>query len=194
MSLMLPEETDELIEDVYSLEPAASFTELVWERLKTMQSEMLEKQAKSARNAQNYLIDLSTKSFLGKMSSSLSDDTQGLSRGVLHAPTREISPSVTIVCLVKSDGGIHTLDDPRPINLEEPLSTQQVRSCLRASITINDWRVIRHFVNIDEDRPESFRQTAALRWHYPVVFEGNTFSGDSFTLHLDRNKGLQVII
>jgi CRISPR-associated endonuclease/helicase Cas3 len=62
-SLLLPEETDELIEDVYSLEPSASFTEKVWEHLKALQSEMLEKHAESARNAHNYLIPLSTPHF-----------------------------------------------------------------------------------------------------------------------------------
>jgi hypothetical protein len=94
--------------------------------------------------------------------------------------------------LVKCDDGIHILDDPQPINIEEPLSTQQVRSCLRASVTINNWRVIKHFINLADDPPESFKQTAALRWHYPVVFEGETFTGDDFALHLDRDRGLQV--
>ena len=191
-SLLLPKETDQLIENVYSLEPSASFTEKVWEHLKSMQSEMLKKHAESAQNAHNYLIPLSTASFLGRLSSSLSDDPQGISRRVLRAPTREIAPSVDIVCLVKSEDGFHILDDPQPLNLEAPLTTQQVRACLRASVTISNWRVIRYFMNAADDPTESFRQTAALRWHQPVVFEGNTFTGEGFSLHLDRIRGLRV--
>lgn len=191
-SLLLPKETDELIENVYSLEPKASYTERLWESLKTFQSEMLKKQAESARNAHNYLIPLSTSSFLGSLSSSLSDNLQGISRRVLRAPTREISPSIDIVCLVKNDDGIHILDDPQPLDLEAPLTTQQVRSCLRACVTISNWRVIRYFVNAANDPPESFRQTAALLWHHPVVFEEDTFKGEDFILCLDKNRGLQL--
>jgi hypothetical protein len=157
-----------------------------------MQSEMLKKHAESARNAQNYLIPLSTSSILGDLSSSLSDNIQGFSRRVLRAPTREIAPSVDIVCLVKSDDGFHILDERQSLKLEAPLTTQQVRACLRASVTISNWRVIKYFLNIAEPPPESFKQSAALRWHYPVVFDGDTFTGDDFTLSLDRNYGLQV--
>ena len=191
-SLLLSAETDELIENVYSLERSAFFTEKVWGCLKALQSEMLKKHAESARNAHNYLIPLSITSFLGSLSSFLSDDLQGFSRRVLRAPTREIAPSVDIVCLIKGDAGIHTLDDPQPLNLEAQLTTQQVRSCLRASVTINNWRVIKYLINLSDNPPESFKQSAALRWHYPVVFAGDTFTGDDFTLRLDRNRGLQV--
>jgi CRISPR-associated endonuclease/helicase Cas3 len=191
-SLVLPKETDALIEDVYAIERSGSYTEKVWESLRTMQSEMLKKHAESARNAQNYLIPLSTSSILGDLSSSLSDNIQGFSRRVLRAPTREIAPSVDIVCLVKSDDGFHILDERQSLKLEAPLTTQQVRACLRASVTISNWRVIKYFLNIAEPPPESFKQSAALRWHYPVVFDGDTFTGDDFTLSLDRNYGLQV--
>jgi CRISPR-associated endonuclease/helicase Cas3 len=191
-SLLLPNETDELIEDVYSLERLPTYSDRVWERLKTMQSEMLKKQAESARNAHNYLIPLSTASFLGSLSSSLSDDLQGFSRRVLRAPTREITPSIDIVCLIKGDAGLHILNDPQPINLETPLTLHQVRACLRASVTINNWYIIKHFINLADDYPESFKQSAALRWHYPVVFEGDTFTGDGFKLILDKNRGLQM--
>jgi CRISPR-associated endonuclease/helicase Cas3 len=192
-SLFLPHETDGLIEAVYSLERPFSIKDSAWESLKNQQSEMLKKHAESARNAHNYLIPLSTASFLGSLSTSLSDDLQGLSRRVLRAPTREIDPSIEIVCLVKSEDDIHVLDDDQPLNLETSLTLQQVRACLRASVTINNWRVIKHFLNVADPPPESFKQSAALRWHYPVVFENNTYIGDDFTLYIDKNKGLQVI-
>ncbi|MFA7407129.1 MAG: CRISPR-associated helicase Cas3' [Anaerolineaceae bacterium] len=191
-SLVLPKETDELINFVYSLESSASFTDKVWEYLKSMQSEMLKKHAESARNAHNYLIPLSNTSFFGRLSSSLSDDIQGITKGVLTAPTREISPSVDIVCLIKDDNGTYLLDNQQPIDLKIPPTTQQVRACLRSSVTINNWRVIKHFLNIDAPPPESFRQSAALRWHYPVIFEADMYTGDGFTLCLDKNHGLQI--
>ncbi|NLN84441.1 MAG: CRISPR-associated helicase Cas3', partial [Firmicutes bacterium] len=190
--LVLPKETDELIDNVYSLEPSASYSDKVWERLKSMQSEMMKKHSESARNAHNYLIPLSNTSLLGRLTSSLSDDLQSVSRGVLTAPTREISPSVDIVCLIKRDDGIYILDDQQPLNIQAPLTTQQVRACLRANVTINNWRVIKYFLNIAEPPSKSFKQSAALRWHYPVIFESDTYTGDGFTLSLDRNRGLKI--
>ena len=191
-SLLLPAETDDLIQAVYSPELPESGPETVRETLKAMQTEMRKKQAESQQNAQNFLVPLSNVGFLGSQESSLSDDIEGLSRRVIKAPTREISPSVQIVCLVEVESGLYTLADHNLIDLEMPLSYQQVQSCLRSTIQLNDKRVLNYFFNQAEDPPESFRKCAPLRWQYPIIFTNEQFETSEFRLHLDQERGLDV--
>jgi len=189
-SLCLPHDTDNLIQSVYSMQPSHFISEAQWEDLKTMKAEMLKQQANSTQNANNYLIPYSTQNFLGNLQSPLSDNLHSLSRTVFHAPTREISLSVQIVCLIKNDQGVFVLGEDKLIDLENPLTHQEVRSCLRATATISQWRIIDYFIHKAEKPPQAFQEKAALRWHYPVFFINGRFETDDFILYLDQQRGL----
>ncbi len=189
-SLVLPKETDDLIQSVYAMQRPFFIFEAQWENLEDMKAEMLEKQANSAQNANNYLVPLSTKNYLGSLQSPLSDDRHNLSRKVFHAPTREISLSVQIVCLVQDDIGLHVLNEDSLINFEKPLTRREIRACLKAAVTINQWRIMDYFFNKAEKPPQSFQEKAALRWHYPVVFTDGKFETDDFILYVDQQKGI----
>lgn len=191
-ALSLPGETDQLIQAVYSLERSPSFQDSVWETLQSLKNKMLKKQEESAQNARNYLIPLSDKRILGNLNSSLSDDVEGLSRKVIKAPTREISPSVQIVCLVREAGRLHPLADPNLIDLEAPLTRHQVRACLRSAVTLNDWRALKYFFNQADKPPECFTKSAPLRGRFPVIFENGQFETEGFILRLDQERGLDL--
>lgn len=192
-SLLLPEETDALIEEVYSLEQSQSISESMLESMQPLMEDMQKSHAESAHNAANYLIPLSNNIFLGSLKSAFSDDIHGFSKGLFRAPTREISPSIQIVCLTRQKDGIHILDDPHTIDLDEPLTHQQVKSCLRASVTLNNWKLMNYVFSLAEDSPLSFKRTAALRGHFPIVFEENKYITEDFTLSLDKEEGIQVV-
>mgnify|MGYP001025655048 CR=1 FL=1 len=191
-TIELPQLTDTLIENVYSFDKPPSFSNAIWQQLQKYREILVKHQAESENNADNYLIPFSNISFLGSLKSSLSDDIQGLSKRVIKAPTREISPSVQIVCLTKENDGIHPLGDPHIIDLGGPLTREQIRSCLRASVTLNHYRVLNFFLNNLDEVPECFKMYAALQWHFPVVFEDFEFRTNDFMLTLDKNRGIQV--
>jgi CRISPR-associated endonuclease/helicase Cas3 len=189
-SLFLPKDTDDLIQSVYTLQRSSIISEEQWENLEDMKAEMLKKQANSTQNANNYLISYSNKNFLGSIQSPLSDDIDSLSRNVIHAPTREISLSVQVVCLVQDDNGLHVLGENNPIDIEKPLTRREIRACLKATATLNQWSIMDYFFNKSEKPPQSFQDSAALRWHYPVIFTNGKFETDDFILYLDQQKGL----
>jgi len=192
--LELPKETDFLIEQVYSMNQLQPiFSDALFLQLAKLRDDMLKHYAESKNNADNYLIPLSSISFLGSLKSSFSDDIEGLSKKTVKTPTREISPSISVVCLTKDDNGLHPLDSSQLISLEEPLTREQIVPCLKASLTLTNNRVVNYFLNDCGEPPECFRKSAALRWHFPVVFEQNEFITEDFTLNLDRNRGIRVI-
>lgn len=192
-AIHLPKETDKLIEFVYTLEKVPSFSEKMWEDLGKMRKEMMKHHAESQKNAENYLIPSTTTSFLGTLKSFLSDDVQGLSKRILKAPTREITPSIQIVCLENVDGGLYIMNSNHLIDLEGSLTQQQVRLCLQASATLNHLRIINFFLYNFGAPPESFKQSAPLRWHFPVIFTKKKFITEDFTLVVDREIGIQMI-
>jgi hypothetical protein len=153
---------------------------------------MKENHAKSATNARNFLIPTTEISFLGSMNSSLGDDISGNSRKLITAPTREISPSIQIVCLTEDDDGLHILGNKNTIDLNVPLSRQQINSCLLASATVNHRQVIQYLIT-NHEIPQTFKKHTVLRWHFPIIFKDHMFSAENFNLHLDRMRGIQVI-
>lgn len=190
--LELPKETDALIEDVYAHEELPSLSEELTLELGNLRDAMLKHNAESESNANNYLIPLSSISILGSLKSSYSDDIEGLSKNVIKTPTREILPTIQIVCLTQDDDGLRPLDSTLLVNLEEPLTREQANHCLRASTRLTNFTVVNYFLNNMGVPPESFRKSAALRWHFPVVFKEGTFITKDFTLHLDRKRGILV--
>jgi len=191
-SIWLPRETDALIQKAYSNVKLENISDDLWEAMQSLRDEMIHNQIKSATNARNFLIPSTETTLLGNINTSLSDDNSSIARKVIAAPTREISPSVQIVCLVEESDGLHILGDENTIDLNTPLSVSQIKKCLQASATLNQRQVI-HTLISEHEIPESFKSHAALRWHFPIIFEDRVFSTEKFSLHLDCLRGIQVI-
>ncbi|MGV8049183.1 MAG: CRISPR-associated helicase Cas3' [Anaerolineaceae bacterium] len=193
-TLYLPEETDALIESVYSSKDAGCLSDIDLEKLAKLKKEMLEHQVTSTENAQKYLIPHADKTFFGSLNTFFSDDLDSLSRKVLAAPTREIEASVQVVCFTQEEDGLHILGDVNTVDMAVQLTDKQVRSCLMAALTINDKRILHYFFNSDFVAPEAFRTTAALRWHIPLVFTGGIHATDHFDIVLNKETGIQIIV
>lgn len=190
-SIWLPFETDLLIEQVYSIDKSNGLPAEIWEKMQPSLNDMLKHHTQSEANAGNFIIPSTEIAFLGNLQSPLSDNISGISRKILTAPTREIEPSIQIVCLIEEDDGVHILGDSNVIDLEEPLSHQQVITCLKASLSLNQKRVVNFFLSHIEI-PESFKDCAALRWHFPAIFHKGKFLTETLTLSLDQKRGVQV--
>jgi len=194
LSLRLPEDTDELIREVYSQEKPDQISEKLWQSLQSHLSDMVKSQNQSAQNAHNYLIPSSEKTFLGRLKSSFSDDPASISQTVLKAPTREIDPSVQIVCFLKFQNEVHILENNQPIDLDTRLSSREELLCQRASVTLTNRKVLGYFYQRISEIPAAFRLSPRLHGHFPVIFEDNKFETEQFQLILDPVLGVQIVI
>ncbi len=192
-AVRLPEETDSLIEAVYTDALPETVSDGVWETLQVSLEKMDHAQAASRQNARNFLIPSKGANFLGSLRSFFSDDVQAVSKQVLKAPTREFSPSVQLVCLCRKGELLYPLASDEAIDLEKPLSWNQVRACQNAAVSLNKSKVLTYFFDLQEAIPPAFKSNAALRWHFPVIFEDDQFKTETFTLRLDKNRGIRVL-
>jgi CRISPR-associated endonuclease/helicase Cas3 len=184
--LVLPDETDELIESVYS--------ELADEKpvLQKARADMLKGIENSKRNAQNYLIPHSNKDFIGSLKNFFGDDPGSLSQRYIQAPTREMDASLQIVCFEKRGEEIFTFDRDNPIDLNKKLSEEEVMDCLKAEITLSSPGIIRDILNQPHNSSPGFHSTAALRWHIPIFFTYNIDETEHYLLTLNKDIGLKI--
>jgi CRISPR-associated endonuclease/helicase Cas3 len=190
--IRLSEETDALIHAVYSNEKPSALSEKIWEAAQSLMSEMEKSRSESEQSASNYLIRLRNKPIFGCLQSSLNDDVNSLSKHVLVAPTRDFSPSVQIVCLIRDETGVHPVGDPTLIDLEKPIFRHQEISCLRAAATVNHWGVLNYLFSQQCVIPEAFKDSSILHHHYPIIFENGKCELGDWALFLDEERGLSI--
>jgi CRISPR-associated endonuclease/helicase Cas3 len=184
--LVLPQESDELIRYVYedrATDPPA---------LETARTDMDNSASKSRQNAHNYLLPDVDKDFISSQPTFFGDDPQSLSRRLVNAPTREIDPTIQIVCLEEKGDGLHILDDPQTTDLNAALTQTKIIQCLVASATISNRAFVARFFENPIPAPQLFQSNAALRWHIPIIFRDGRSECNGFELILDREKGLST--
>lgn len=184
--LVLPDETDELIEFVYSEQADEN------PQLQKARADMAKGIENSKRNAQNYLIPHSNKDFIGSLKNFFGDDPGSLSQKYIQAPTREIDTSLQIICFEKRGEEIFTFDRDNPIDLNKKLSDEEIMDCLKAEITLSSPGIIRDILNQSHISYPGFHSTAALRWHIPIFFTNNIAETEHYLLTLNKEIGLQI--
>jgi len=184
--LVLPDETDDLIEFVYSQqrnEPP---------ELEKARDDMTKAIEKSRINAQNYMIPKANRDFIGSLQNFFGDDPGSLSQRYIQAPTREMDASLQIVCLAARGDEIMVLGKNRPIDLNKDLSPEEISDCLSMEVAISTPGLIEDILKQYNLNYPAFKSTAALRWHVPVIFRENACETEHYSLTLDKEIGLQV--
>jgi len=184
-SLRLPEESDDLIRQVYEDEKYDD------EKLTKARNKMRRDIQASQVNAQNYLIPIREKDFLGSLANFFGDECNALSRRMINAPTREIDFSIQIICLEEGIHGLHPVYSEDVIELNNELTLRQIQSCLEAEVTINNRELVKVLLEKEESRPLSFLKTAALRWHIPLIFFDGCCEVGDYLITIDNEIGLQ---
>jgi len=185
-SLTLPLDSDNLIRFVYE----DRFDDLP--ALETARKEMDKSAFSSQQNAHNYLIPSVDKDFSSSQPTFFGDDPQSLSSRLVNAPTREIDPTIQIVCLEEKEDGLHILEDIHPIDLDKTLNKDQIIRCLIASATVSNRVFVARFIENPPPVPLGFRAHAALRWHFPFVFKDGRCECNGFELNLNPQTGLSI--
>jgi CRISPR-associated endonuclease/helicase Cas3 len=184
--LVLPDETDDLIEFVYSEQPNED------PALEKARDEMARAIQKSKINAQNYVIPRANKDFIGSLQNFFGDDPGSLSERYIQAPTREMDAALQIVCLEARGEEIMVFGKNRPIDLNRDLSPEEILDCLSMEVALSTPGLIGDILKQAKQNYPAFRTAAALRWHVPVFFRDNAYETEHYCLTLDKEIGLQI--
>jgi CRISPR-associated endonuclease/helicase Cas3 len=112
---------------------------------------------------------------------------------VFRAATRNAEPSISLICLHRINGAVCLdLEGSMPIDLSVKPDKEFVKQLLRQNINVQNRMVIDYFA---DNKPEfAWKETAALKYSIPVIFENGRFAleGKKYVLILDRQTGLTL--
>ncbi len=196
--IALPDETEGLIETVYG-------NRLHMDELTPDFSDALQKAEEKARLRNDKEIFEAKKRMIAK------PDDEGLVGGrnegleeddarvnqAFRALTRLSDPSISLICLHETSKGVTLEPDGtgKPLDLNKQPDFSQISLLLRHAVSVQRQDIVDYFVN-NIKIPAAWRQLAALRDQYPVVFDANGEyhpEGTGFRLRLTRELGLEVL-
>ena len=187
--IRLPEQTRELIEQVYNPAMRSFFTD---EQIKTLGDLWLKRQAAMAQQQQAAMMRVIPAPGneelleLGKME--LEEDNPEIHQA-FQALTRLIPPSVSLICLHEIDGCIWNLDKNCKIHLEEIPSKELSAALARSMINLTNRLLVNHFNQIKT--PTGWKKSPILRHCKPILFrDGFYVVDDAHSLGLDQALGL----
>ena len=192
MFLSLPGDSDGLIEGVYS---DANFPGLPPEQNEAIH-DLFQKMKHRASNeigkAENHLIaDVDFADLFGGKFDDLTEENPTIHQE-LQALTRDVRPTVTLVCLEQDEkGNLYTLDGHRQVDLNSIPDNELIRALLRSKISVSDSKV----VNALRDAPlqAAWKHSAELRYLRPLVLTaGHSEIGDDIVCTLDPEFGFRI--
>ena len=186
--LLLPEQTDCLIEKVYSGEYIEEIPLELWPEMQKAMNNMLHKEDNEALKASNQLVQNPGKKILGNLQPTFSEGNDPGSLSVMQTLTRNASASVQLVCLVQTPQGLVTLDQSIPVNLDLKPDFELIIACQRSTLTVTNHELVDHFLT--QRLPSGWRKSSVLRSHIPVIFKEGIYENGDIHLILDREKGL----
>jgi CRISPR-associated endonuclease/helicase Cas3 len=189
--MRLPEQTRELIEQVYDPALRSSFSD---EQVKKLNDLALKRMATTAQEQQAAMTRIIPHPGddellkLGKME--LEEDNPEIHQA-FQALTRLIPPSVSLICLLESDGCIWDLDKNTKLNLDEIPPKELSRVLLRAMVNITNRFLVSHFNHVAT--PDGWKKSPILQHCKPVLFHDGIYAiDDARNLVLDQELGLFI--
>jgi CRISPR-associated endonuclease/helicase Cas3 len=193
-SLSLPEEVSELVETVYG--PILLMDDPVMEKaIKQAEAKAWHETMNEITEAKKRLIPAPDDEELLYFHNDGLEEEDPRIHEAFKALTRLADPSVSIICLQK-DGEATRLWENVPnsaVDLAKIPDRDETHRLLRQQVNIQRKELVNHFSN--QGGNPSWKEVAALRYHYPVVFNENGFchfEGTSYTLILSRDTGLTI--
>lgn len=192
----LPEETTALIEAVYGAELQLDEAAQMYQDALRAARDKMEKQVREteARAKRLLIYEPHDSRLLFQRNWQLEEENPEVNRA-LQARTRDIDLSVSLICLQQGAEGlaVQTAEGLVGIELDEALSSAQIRQLLQNAITVQHPGIVRHFLREEQEIPASWRKNAALRYCRPAIFEKGYCRLPGYTLRLTRAYGLEIM-
>jgi len=194
--LTLPQETSAIIEAVYD-EKYFPHESVFAEALRDAEEKARKGINQEIFEAKTRLIpDPDDEDLLTGCSEGLDEDDPKVHEA-FRALTRLAEPNVSLVCLHQTTNGLALEADGTgaPINLNNKPNRAQVRDLLRRVLSVQRRDVLKYFISRG-CHPTSWKEVAALRYHYLCIFDEHglyPLEGTSLTLSLNRETGLEIL-
>lgn len=188
-------DTRSLIETVYGLLDEEGMEANVLERLKALQREELKEMEKTRKKARSILVPgKGDERLLYAASLNLKEDDNPELHASYRALTRDIGPSLTLLCLHQGeDGGLHLEPDCSGAPLDLTRLYQDyglLKKVLQMAINIQQPRAIASLLK--DDGLIRLKDIPALRYSFIAPFRNGTYASGRIRLSLDRHSGLQI--
>ena len=196
--LELPAQTRELIETVYAGEDKipdfSAFTSKQQEELRESWRRMDKAREEAQEKAYTRLIPKPYRDdLLERCRADLVEDDPKIHE-TFQAFTRDVRPSISLVCLHEVSWGSIALDSNVPssaVNLDQKPNGEQTKALVKNSVSVNRFDVVRYFGQ--QSVPQGWREHALLKEYRAVVFKSNVYQADDFSLQLSHELGLEII-
>lgn len=195
--ISLPEQTTQLIEAVYGSIDADGAMENMAGSLRQAREKARIARAKEIHQAEQRLINLpQDEDLLLRHNEGLEEDNP-LVHETFRAQTRLGDPTVSLLCLYQTDQGIALEPDGSgaPCDIQHRPTTAEARQLLMRAVSVQRKDVVHYFLSNDP-RTAEWKRSAAVRDHYPIVFDCNGEYqpvGANFILRLSHEFGLEVL-
>ncbi|MEM9773188.1 MAG: CRISPR-associated helicase Cas3' [Chloroflexota bacterium] len=202
-ALTLPSQTTYLIESTYANEP--SDADKTWNRaLRISYQKMLDDQDEAESKAELQTVPYPESSkLIYEAYRNLEEDNPEVHKA-FQAKTRDIGPTLSLICLHTSSHSDVALLDPEPSNQEVNLNLhparEQAKQLLQRKINVQDRRLLNHFLSEDtpeKTSPTGWKDSSVLKHTKAVFFENGDYfftqSGIRYRLSLSHDFGLELI-
>lgn len=190
--LVLPAESDELINQVYSDKALSNCSEEINDKIKTLYTKMKFEQNKSSYKAFNRLIgNVDDSDALGVRVNYLSEDDAQVAEDIQALTRDDVLPSVQLLCANGKNGSVYMLDGDTLLDVNEPIEADLLESAQRSMVNISKREVVQFF----RQQPLNSawkRQSILCRTHLAVFFDGQIALDNGKILILDLDLGLVV--
>ncbi len=199
-ALTLPGETSGLIEFVYgAVEDMGPLDPIFQQALNDADEKSRLAHEKEISQAKTRMVSLpGYEDLLTERNEGLEEDDSGVN-DAFRALTRLAEPGVSLICLHQTAQGVALDADGSgaPVDIKKRPTRQAARQLLMRAINVQRREVVAYFAkNAKTITTAAWRESAAVRYHYPVVFDQHGEwrpEGGEFKLKLTRELGLEFL-
>lgn len=191
--LVLPADSDSLINTVYANTALDYCTEQQNELICALIRKMEEDQSKKIQAAQNRLIeDVDLKTIFNGRAQYLREDDQTVAQDTQAMTRYMIQPSVQLVCFHLRDGQTVLVDEDTPLDIHAVPDAEQIIHCIKSMVSVSKREVVKYY--LAQPKNAAWKKISALRFAHAVVFVNGTAAlADGVTLKLTQELGLEVV-
>ncbi len=198
ITLALPAQSRELIEAVYAGEDKtpdfSAFISKQQQELRESWKKMDKAREEAQDKADTRLIPKPHRDdLLERCRADLVEDDPKIHE-TFQAFTRDIRPSISLVCLHETSGGAIVLDpndSSSVVNLNEKPNGKQTKALVKNAVSVNRYDVVRYFGQ--QATPRGWREHALLKEYCAVIFKADVYEAGDFSLRLSWELGLEII-
>jgi CRISPR-associated endonuclease/helicase Cas3 len=189
--IALPEDIEELVEDVYADRdcPTDLAPELqsLWQE--TYKHLIATQQAEADQAKMRYILSPGADVDLDRIMRDTLDEDNPQLHPALQALTRLSEPSVTVICLAGTPEQPRLPTSGELLDMSHPPDFATIRDLLQRSVTLSHRGIVDQMEH--EDVPAAWHRTAMLRYSHPIYFDeqGSARVGDQ-RLRLDDDLGI----